>query len=270
MAPAHRSAETRLLGAALGVLACCVATLSGHLPARADDPDPRKILKAMSDEIGAEREIAFTYDTTIEVVTTDLQKIQLASSGAVRLSRPDRLRVTRTGGFADIEMLFDGKTVTLVGKNQNVYAEVPSPVKTIDALVDQVRTDFNVQVPGADLLLADSYKDLIEPVTDAKYLGSGVIGGIECDHLAFKTPSVDWEIWVRVGEQSIPCRYVVTSKLVSQSPEYAIQITDWKSGEEVAPDNFAFDNTTDARKVDIGDLEDFDDVPGPFAQGDSP
>jgi hypothetical protein len=270
MVSGGKRATISLLGAAFGALIVTAAGLVASVRAESPDPDPKAMLKAMSEAIAAEKEIAFAYDATIEVVTTDLQKIQLASSGEVRLSRPDRLRVTRMGGFAEIELIFDGAKLTLVSKNRNKYAEIPSPVKTVDALVDQVRADFNVQVPGADLLLSDSFGHLIDPVTDAKYLGTGVIGGIECDHLAFKTPSVDWEIWIRVGEPPIPCRYVVTSKLVAQSPEYAIQIADWKSGDEAPAESFVFDNTAGAKRVDAGELENFDDVQGPFAEGRTP
>ena len=60
----------------------------------------------------------------LEIVTEDKQKLALASSGTVTLDRPDKARVTRHGGFADIEAVFDGKTLTLFGKNSDLYAQV--------------------------------------------------------------------------------------------------------------------------------------------------
>ena len=33
------------------------------------------------------------------------------------LNRPDKARVSRVGGYADVEMVFDGKTLTVFGKN---------------------------------------------------------------------------------------------------------------------------------------------------------
>ena len=41
-------------------------------------------------------------------------------------------------------------------------------------------------------------------VTDVKDLGSGVIGGVECDHLAFRAKDTDWQIWIAQGEEPIP------------------------------------------------------------------
>ena len=85
-------------------------------------------------------------------------------------------------------------------------------------------------------------------VVDVKDLGSGVIGGIECDHLAFRAKEVDWQIWIAQGEHPYPCRYVITSTQVDQGPQYSIQISDWKTGTDVVAEDFSFKNTTDAKQ----------------------
>ena len=77
-------------------------------------------------------------------------------------------------------------------------------------------------------------------VIDVKDLGSGVIGGVECDHLAFRTEEVDWPIWIAHGDAPYPCRFVVTSNKVAGSPQYTIDVSDWKAGSEVATADFAF------------------------------
>ena len=71
-------------------------TLSG---ASADEADAKRLLKAMSDYLAAQKTISFSYDATLEVVTKDDQKLGLASSGTVTLNRPDKIRATRSGGF---------------------------------------------------------------------------------------------------------------------------------------------------------------------------
>ena len=93
----------------------------------ADDAEAKTLLKAMSDYLAAQKAISFQYDTDLEFVTKDLQKLGLASSGTVTLNRPDKIRATRTGGFADVEMVFDGKTLTLLGKNASAYGQVDDP-----------------------------------------------------------------------------------------------------------------------------------------------
>jgi hypothetical protein len=236
--------------------------------ARADEAAAKSLLKAMSDYLAAQKAISFSYDSNLEIVTKDKQKLALASSGTVILDRPDKARVTRHGGFADIEAVFDGKTLTLLGKNTNLYAQVDVP-GTIDHLIDELRDKYHRPVPGADLLLSNVYEQLTPPVTNVKDLGSGVIGGVECDHLAFRTEEVDWQIWIAQGTRPYPCRYVITSKLVADGPQYSIQIRDWKTGNEVAMDDFIFKNSMNAKKIELKDIPDADELPKIFSLGDS-
>ena len=258
-----RTAKTILSIAVLALMLGLGGPLSG---ARADEADAKKLFKAMSDYIAAQKVISFQYDTILEIVTKDKQKLALASSGKVTLARPDKFHATRTGGFADVEFLFDGKTLTLLGKNANLYGQLEVP-GTIDHLVDELRDRQGKPVPGADLLLSDVYDKLMPAVINVKDLGSGVIGGVECDHLAFRTKEVDWQIWIAQGSRPYPCRYVITSNKAAQAPEYSITIRDWKSGAEAGSEDFAFKNATSAKKVDMKVLPDMDELPKIFAVG---
>ncbi|WP_246753084.1 DUF2092 domain-containing protein [Sinorhizobium sp. BG8] len=234
--------------------------------ALADEAEAKQLLKAMSDYLATEKAISFEFDTTLEVVTKDRQKLLLASSGKVELGRPDKIRIARTGGFADVELVFDGKTVTLLGKNANLYAQAEVP-GTIDHLVDEMRNKLHRPLPGADLILPDVYGELMRDVVDVKDLGSGVIGGVECDHLAFRNKEVDWQIWIAQGERPYPCRYLITSKQVDEAPQYSIQIRDWKTGTEVTATEFAFKNASNAKKVDLKELGDIDELPDHLQPG---
>jgi hypothetical protein len=155
----------------------------------ADEADAKRLLKAMSDYLAAQQAISFEYDATLEVITKEEQKLALASSGTLILNRPDKILATRSGGHADVEMSFDGKTLTLLGKNLNIYAQQEVP-GTVDNLVDELRKQ-NRPLPAADLLLSDPYEALMLDVVDVKDLGSGVIGGVECDYLAFRACRIE-------------------------------------------------------------------------------
>ncbi len=101
--------------------------------AYAAEAEARAILKAMSDYMAAQQNFTIEYDTGLEVVTTDKQKIQLASSGSIAVSRPDKMRVRRTGGFADVEFIFDGKMLTVHGMHSNVYVQAEMPGTIINS-----------------------------------------------------------------------------------------------------------------------------------------
>jgi len=234
----------------------------------ADEADAKRLLKAMSDYLAAQKALSFEYDATLEVVTREEQKLALVSSGVVTLKRPDKILVTRAGGFADVEMSFDGKTLTILGKNLNIYAQQDMP-GTLSHLVDELRFKHNRPLPAADLLLPDSYDALMHDVVDVKDLGSGVVGGVECDYLAFRAEDVDWQIWIAQGEHPYPCRYTITTMVLPGAPQYTIQIRDWKTGDEVAATDFSFKNPTDAKKVDLKNLQGTGDLPEHFRMGET-
>jgi hypothetical protein len=235
---------------------------------RAGEAEAKTLLKAMSDYMASQKNISFEYDSTFEVVGADNQKIALASSGTVALARPDKIRASRVGGFANVESVFDGKTLTVFGKNANVYTQVDIP-GTIDHLIDELKDKYHRPLPAADLLLSNAYEQLMPEVLDVKDLGSGVIGGIECDHLAFRNKEVDWQIWIAQGDRPYPCRFVITSKLVANGPQYSIQLRNWKSAGEVATGDFGFKAPAGAQKIDIKDLKnthEMDDMPSHFVR----
>ena len=93
-------------------------------PVQAQERDARAILKAMSDYVSSQQTIQLTFDSAIEVITPQLEKIQFTNSGGALLSRPDKLRAHRLAGHSDVSLYFDGKTVSVYGKGANGYAPV--------------------------------------------------------------------------------------------------------------------------------------------------
>lgn len=240
--------------------AFCAVLLSMATTAKADEADAKRLFKAMSDYLAAQKTLSLDFDSSFEFVSKDDQKIALASSGSMTLQRPDKIRTTRRGGFADVEMVFDGKTLSILGKDANVYLQTEIP-GSVDHLIDEMRDKLHRPLPGADLLLSNVNDTLMPSVTDVKDLGSGVIGGTECDHLAFRTDEVDWQIWIAQGDRPYPCRYVITTKAVKGFPQYTLDIRSWKTGSEVAAETFNFTAPAGAKQLKPGDALDIDDLP---------
>jgi hypothetical protein len=238
------------------------------LPAQADEESARSLFKAMSDYLTSQQDISFAYDANLEIVSSDLQKLGFASSGALTLNRPDKLRMTRTGGFVDVELTYDGETLAVMGKNQDVYAKEPM-TGSVEAVIEELRSEYGLSAPAADLLSSNPYEIMMSNVTDVKDLGSGVIGGKECDHLAFRTEDTDWEIWIAQGDEPHPCRFTITSKMMAQAPSYTIVVKDWKTGEAVAADDFQL-NTGDASETTISELSSgLDEIQNLSGKGDA-
>jgi hypothetical protein len=239
---------------------CLLATVTAFMPgARAQQDEVAiRTLKAMSDFVAGQKNLSVTFDSDIEVITSELQKVQFTSSGQVQLSRPDKLRATRTGGYTDVELVFDGKTLTVNGKDRNVFAQFEAP-GSVDQLIGMLRDKYSVAAPGGDLLLSRSSDEMMADVIDAKDVGRGVVDGVECEHLAFRNVDTDWQIWIELGARPIPHKYVITSKAVTGMPQYTLRIKEWKT--DVPADAFAFKAPEGAKKVALEALADTDEVP---------
>jgi hypothetical protein len=183
----------------------------------------------------------------------------------VLLSRPDKVRVSRTGGYADVEMVFDGKTVSAVGKNINAYTQLEA-AGSIDQLISKLRGMNLIVAPGADLLGSHIFDDLMMDVIVARHIGRGVIDGVECEHIAFRNLDIDWQLWVEVGDRPIPRRYVITSKGVGGAPQYTLRIKEWKS-DAIGADAFAFTPPQGAKKVALDALANIDEIPDGVVTG---
>jgi hypothetical protein len=252
-----------LIRTSIAAAAMAILVVSAGPIARAQDAqDAAKILKAMSDYTGAQKSISATFDSDIEVITPELQKIQFTSSGQMKLNRPDKLRIRRTGGYADVELVFDGKTLSLYGNNAKSYVQTDA-AGTVDEVIDKLQTNTGAAMPGTDLLLSHSYDELMSNVIEAEHVGRGVVDGVECEHLAFRGNDVDWQIWIETGARPVPRKYVITSKTLAGAPQYTLRIKDWKTDPIVDAEAFAFKPPADATKVnlDSGVMKEFDELP---------
>jgi hypothetical protein len=262
-----KTSHHRRVSFASMVLAAALFATGSSVQAKEDDA--KSILKAMSDYVSSQNTIKLTFDGDIEVITPQLEKIQFTNSGALLLSRPDKLRAHRVGGYADVALVFDGKTASIYGKNLNGYAQFDAP-GTVDQLIGTLRAGHGVALPGADLLQSNAYDVLIAGVREAKHIGRGVIDGRECEHLAFRNDDTDWQLWVEVGERPIPRKMVITSKTLNSAPQYTLRVKTWESGIKPAADAFVFDPPASAKKLNPNALIELDELPQGAPTGEKP
>jgi hypothetical protein len=222
------------------------------IPARsADDMDAEanKILRSMSDYLAGLSAFSMNADIENEFVNLDGQKLQLNSYSTILLQRPSAFKITRQGMFADAVIFFDGKTVTIHGKELNAYVQFESK-STIDDAVRNVEFELNYNAPGADLLFSDPYSVLSSGVRRADYIGVSYVNGVECHHLAFREEQVDWQLFVQAGDRPLPMKYVITSKWVTGAPQYSVTLRDWNTNPKVNHKQFTFVVLENAKKLD--------------------
>ncbi|MGJ5047233.1 DUF2092 domain-containing protein [Bradyrhizobium oligotrophicum] len=253
---------TKSLHAIIAATALAAASVATALASPAHADDAAQILKSMANYLGSQKTLSASFDSDIEVITPELEKIQFASSGQLKLSRPDKLRVTRTGGYADVELVYDGQTISIYGRNAKSYVQANAP-GGVDQMIDAIQERSGVGLPGTDLLLSDAYDVLMANVAVSQHIGQGVIDGVECEHLAFRTADTDWQIWVESGDKPVPRKYVITSKTVAGAPQYTLRLKDWKTDAFADADTFVFKPPVGATKVDLDSaaMAEFDEIP---------
>jgi hypothetical protein len=249
--------------ARLGAAALMLLMMAVAPNASADATQAKNLFKAMSDYLGKQTKMSLDLDTSLEVVTKDQQKLSLTSSGSLTMVRPDKVRMARHGGFANAELYFNGQTLSLFRRDQNIYSKIDIP-GSVEHLIGELRDKYQRPLPAADLLSASVYEAMMPDVKDVKDLGSGFIRGIECDHIAFRTDEVDWQVWIAQGDRPYPVRLIVTSKKVTGSPQYQIDVTNFKTGDQVSTPNFNFAPPPGAKQVDPSQLASFDELPDFF------
>lgn len=247
----HKVSASRMRVLALSVAAGMAFTpLAASAQAQVViDPAADKILSAMTNNLKTLSTVSADYDADHEIVTLGGQKIQYSASGSIELDRNKGFRITRKGPYADVEVTFDGKMISLYGKGMNVYAQIESAGPSVEDATEGFRESTGLDAPGADLLASNPYAVLTDGVTEGTVVGSAVVGGVECDHLAFRTDAVDWQIWISKGDKPLPLKYVITTKWVTGAPEYTLRLRNWKT-DGIDAAQFAFSPPAGAKKLE--------------------
>jgi hypothetical protein len=244
----RRLGITRSLAAA--TLALSFGLSAGPaLAAEGLNPDADEILRSMSTFLAGAKAFSVSADISNEVITLDAQKLQLNGHSTLVVERPSRFYATRKGKFADVELIFDGGKLTVYGKTVNGYVQKDF-AGTIDQAIAALESGSGLSFPGADLLLADPYAALSAGVTSSGYYGRGYVRGVPCHHLGFRTAKVDWQVWVKDGDEPLPMKYVITSKWMAGAPEYSIELSDWNLKPTIPADRFTFVVPQGAKKLD--------------------
>ncbi len=213
------------------------------------DPDADKILKSMSTYLGGLPAFTVSADVDSEVINLSGQKLQFSSSVSIAAKRPGKLYVSRHGAIADMEIIFNGKTLTLNGKGHNVYKQIGSS-GTIDDALDTIQVETGLDMPGADLLYADPYIGLSSGVVSSTYLGTDYVNGVECHNLAFRQEKTDSQLWVQVGNAPLPMKYIITTKWVTGAPQYSVRFRDWNTKPQIKANLFEFSPPKGAKKIE--------------------
>jgi hypothetical protein len=187
----------------------------------------RAILMRMAEFLAGAQSFSVNIRDGYDAVQKSGQKIEFGDKRNVILSRPDRLRVEgeRSDG-TKTQTVFNGKEIVLVDTTSNVYATAPQPGSVDDTVVYFVR-DLGIRFPLARMLVSRLPAELENRVQSVDYVEKTSIDGVPCHHLAARSDTVDFQVWVADGDKPLPHRLVITYKKATGQPQFWAQFSDW-------------------------------------------
>lgn len=236
--------------------ALCIALAGAALagdpatPKPAVDPRADTVLHEMSDNLRGKQGSIVHLADTIDDVGADGRKIEYAHVRTFTIMRPDKLRIDIKGDLNNRTLWKDGKTITLLDRDHNVYAELPDP-GTIDQAVDMLHDKYGLSLPAADFLSDDVYKSLTDGCTAIDYIGQGYVDEDPCHHLAFEKDEIDWQLWITMGKDPRPRKLLITYKNRPGEPQYALRVLKRETPGKIKPSTFEADLPKDSTKIDF-------------------
>ena len=221
-------ARTLLLSAILLALAAPLAAQEAATPAAADEsttipaqlisPEAQAVLDRMTAYL--QGLISFSIDThaSRDEVVAFGYKLQNNEHSRIVVQRPNKLRAEVSGDVRNRTFVYDGSKLTMYSPDDAVYVRTDAP----DTLASLIGTllDIGVEMPLIDVLYQAAAGTLTETVRGGILVGETTIDGVASDHLAFRQPNVDWQLWVERGERPLPRKIVITTRYEVGDPQY--------------------------------------------------
>jgi hypothetical protein len=209
----------------------------------------REILMRMAATLGGAEKYSVSLRAGYDAVQKSGQKIEFNEARRITLARPDKLRVEgeRSDGAKTL-VVFNGKEITLVDAAQNVYAVGAQPGSIDDSVVHFVR-DLGMRLPLAVLLMSRMPAEFEARVKSIDYVEKTGILGAPAHHLAARTDSADFQVWVADGDKPVPLRVVITYRKSPGQPQFWANFSDWNLAPAVSDATFAAQVPAGAQKV---------------------
>lgn len=221
---------TLVLVAAPGAYPAPAQKAPAPVPASPDTPEQaqaRAILMQMARYLAGMPSFRVSLRTGYDALQPSGQKIEFQESRTVTLSRPARLHIEgeRSDG-AKSYTVFTGKEILLVDFANKVYATAPQPGSLDDTIVHFVR-DLGMRLPLAAMLLGRLPAEFEERVRSVDYVEKSNITSTASHHLAARTDTVDFQVWVSDGNQPLPQRVVLTYRDAPGQPQFWAEFFNW-------------------------------------------
>jgi hypothetical protein len=249
-----KPARTTVRGLTLAIVvaAFCigvVASARAQTSATVSPGEAKAILMRMAEFVAKTPSFSVNVRASYDAYQKSGQKIEFNETRKITVVRPDQARVDLEESNGDKSVFtFDGKDLTMWSPSHNVYAQTSKPGSIDGAVVYFVR-DLGMRLPFAVLLVTTAPAELEERTTRLDYVEKTSILSTPAHHLAGRTKTVDYQVWIADGDKPLPLRIVLTYPASEGQPQFRAQFSDWDLAPEAPASMFAFTPPLGAQQI---------------------
>ena len=186
-----------------------------------------ELLRKMSDTLKNTQAFSVTIAETHEKAGRNSQKSAYTLTREVVVRRPDRLWLHTTGSDErNITTAYDGKTVTLVGATQKVWATFPGG-SNVDETLDIAGDRYNLRIAAADFLYSSPYDSFADKESTGGWVRRTTVDGRSCEEVSYALKAVDFTLSVASAGPTLPCQVSITYKEEPGQPVSKLVFNNW-------------------------------------------
>ena len=235
----------------LGALALAFAApgLQAQTASNPVDPAAMQALRDMGAHLQSLKRFSIVTTLTGERVLADGQKLQHTATAELDVVRPNRIRVLMKSARSERQLVYDGKTVSLYTPAQKYYGTLEFD-GTIGDLIERLEQQYGMQIPLDDLFRFGTPAASFDQIESAMNAGQDFIDDDLCNHYAFRSGKIDWQIWIMTGSKPLPRKIVITNRADEARPQ-SVQMLDWNLKPTFKDTVFKFTPPKGASKIEI-------------------
>ncbi len=213
-------------------------------------PFADKFLTRTCEVLSAANAFSFHAEVLFDQVLPSEVKVQFAGEIDFALQRPDELAIDFHSDLGGKELWYQKDTLTIFDRPHVMYATLKVP-DSIDAMLDRVAAMHNLRLPLSNLAYSDPCLRLRKQILFGTYVGVNDVNGVACEHLAFSSRDIDFQLWLDRSAKPVPRKIVINYRTEPGAPEFIAVLSDWKFPKHIPNTRFRPQVPKDAKRIEF-------------------
>jgi hypothetical protein len=187
------------------------------------------------------------YDTP----TDELGLVKRSKDETVYAHFPNQLMIDNREENERHALLYNGKQMVYYSYDNNNYSTIDNVPSTVLEAIQVLSKTYGIEVPAADFFYPSFTEDIKSTAITLSLLGTTMIDGKECFHIAGKDSTMSYQFWIHNDPLFLPAKMVIVYNNRPGVPQYEAIYTDWKLNIDIPATIFDFVVPPNSQKIII-------------------